>query len=367
MRALILDSGTLINLSMNGLLYVLEDLKKILGGKFLITRAVKREVIDRPLTVQRFELGALRIKNLLDEGILEMSSSLGIPEDKINHLTKELMDLANHYIQVKGNWVHLVSEAEISCLALSDELTKLGIDNLIAIDERTTRVLCENPVGLEKIMEGKQKKEVVLDEAKDSLKKIMADFKVNEKDIGEELAKANKETRDEMSTLGKCMICSDGSIVMKRGKFGSFAACNKYPECNAIYSLPKNAMIKPAKKECEACHYPMVLAIKKGKRPTEFCINKDCKSKYLEGEAGEEAKAIAKGTIEKECPKCKEGKLVLRTSIYGKFLGCNRFPKCRHTERLQHETHGKDNDVNAEKKDEKDSDNEKNSNDEKEE
>jgi len=166
MRALILDSGTLINLSMNGLLYVLEDLKKILGGKFLITRAVKREVIDRPLTVQRFELGALRIKNLLDEGILEMSSSLGIPEDKINHLTKELMDLANHYIQVKGNWVHLVSEAEISCLALSDELTKLGIDNLIAIDERTTRVLCENPVGLEKIMEGKlhQKVSLVVDD-----------------------------------------------------------------------------------------------------------------------------------------------------------------------------------------------------------
>ena len=269
----------------------------------------------------------------------------------------EIVDTLFHRGYVDGRSIQATELGIMTAEALEKHCPKI-------VDEELTRHFEEET---EKIMEGKQKKEVVLDEAKDSLKKIMADFKVNEKDIGEELAKANKETRDEMSTLGKCMICSDGSIVMKRGKFGSFAACNKYPECNAIYSLPKNAMIKPAKKECEACHYPMVLAIKKGKRPTEFCINKDCKSKYLEGEAGEEAKAIAKGTIEKECPKCKEGKLVLRTSIYGKFLGCNRFPKCRHTERLQHETHGKDNDVNAEKKDEKDSDNEKNSNDEKEE
>ena len=47
---------------------------------------------------------------------------------------------------------------------------------------------------------------------------------------------------------------------------------------------------------------------------------------------------IAKGIVEKDCPKCKEGKLVLRKSIYGSFYGCSRFPKCRNTEKLKEDS-----------------------------
>ncbi len=32
------------------------------------------------------------------------------------------------------------------------------------------------------------------------------------------------------------------------------------------------------------------------------------------------------------CPTCKEGKLVFRTSRTGRFIGCDRYPKCTHTE-----------------------------------
>ncbi len=121
---------------------------------------------------------------------------------------------------------------------------------------------------------------------------------------------------------------------MRRGKYGNFVACNKYPKCKTTFSLPHNALIKPAKKECEVCKYPMVLAIKRGKRPQNFCLNKKCPSKHVEGDAGKEAKEIAKGIVEKECPKCKEGKLILRGSIYGKFYGCSKYPKCKYTEKL---------------------------------
>ena len=47
----------------------------------------------------------------------------------------------------------------------------------------------------------------------------------------------------------------------------------------------------------------------------------------------------AKGKIEKQCPTCKEGKLVLRGSIYGKFYGCSRYPKCKYIEKLVEEIH----------------------------
>jgi DNA topoisomerase-1 len=43
---------------------------------------------------------------------------------------------------------------------------------------------------------------------------------------------------------------------------------------------------------------------------------------------------IENGRVERSCPTCKEGKLVVRKSIYGAFIGCNRYPKCRYTEKI---------------------------------
>lgn len=155
MKICILDSGPLINLSMNGLLYLFEDLKKTFDGKFVITSQVKYEVVDRPLHVQRFEFGAMQVQALLDKKVIEMPSALGIDEKQLSLYTQELMDLANHFIQVKGQWIHIVSDGEMSCLALSDMLEKEGAETIIGIDERTTRVLGENPEQLEQLMSEK--------------------------------------------------------------------------------------------------------------------------------------------------------------------------------------------------------------------
>ena len=38
--------------------------------------------------------------------------------------------------------------------------------------------------------------------------------------------------------------------------------------------------------------------------------------------------------VGRTCPKCEEGDLVYRESRFGKFIGCNRFPKCRYTEQV---------------------------------
>ena len=160
MKYLIFDSGPLINLSMNGLLYILEDLKKTFNGKFLITKQVKYEVIDRPSGIPRFELGALMVQKLLDYGVLEMPSSVGISDGEITQKTNEFMTLANHSLKWQGNWVNIVSEAEMSCLALSSILSEKGTENIIALDERTTRVLSERPENLEKLMSFKMHKNV---------------------------------------------------------------------------------------------------------------------------------------------------------------------------------------------------------------
>ena len=61
-RAIIFDAGTLITLAMNGLLPELRKLRGIFKGKFLITKEVKNEVVDRPINTKRFELEALQIQ-----------------------------------------------------------------------------------------------------------------------------------------------------------------------------------------------------------------------------------------------------------------------------------------------------------------
>jgi len=152
MKALILDSGTLINLSMNGLLYVIPELKKKTGVKFLITEQVKYEVLDRPLNVPRFELGALRIKAMIENREIEMPDSVNVSREEIKTKTAEFMEIANHSVMARGKWVEIVSDAEMSCLALSLILTEKGYENIISIDERTTRILAEKPENLKNLM-----------------------------------------------------------------------------------------------------------------------------------------------------------------------------------------------------------------------
>ena len=224
------------------------------------------------------------------------------------------------------------------------EATGLGISTIETLEKYCPKIIDEEltrhfEIEMEKVREKRQSSEKILKDAKDSITKILDDFKKNQKEIGEGLARANMETRHEMSLLGKCDSCSNGSLHIRKGKNGYFAACSGYPDCRAIFSLPSNCLLKPAKKICEICSFPMITAIKKGKRPQDFCINPECRSKHAQGVAGEEAKAVAKGEIEKPCPKCGSGKIVLRKSIYGSFYGCNKFPKCRYTQSLSTPNH----------------------------
>jgi hypothetical protein len=154
-KAIIFDSGSLISLAMSNLLGELKKLKENFNGKFLITTDVKRETIDKPLTIKRFWLQAMMIEQLLLERVLEMPDSMGIPEEEINSQTKTLMDTANSMFESKGKNVKLISSGESSCLELSRLLREKGVKNVIAVDERTTRILAEKPDNLRNIMERK--------------------------------------------------------------------------------------------------------------------------------------------------------------------------------------------------------------------
>jgi len=219
----------------------------------------------------------------------------------------------------------------------SIEATELGIHTIETLEQYVPKIIDEALTRhfeeeMEEIREGKRKKEEILDEAKEEIINVIKDFKKHEKNVGESLKKAYWESKDTMNTIGKCPHCKIGDLMIRKGKFGSFAACSEYPKCKTTISLPNTANIKSAKKECDICGYPMVKEIRK-KSAKEYCLNPNCKSKYVEGKAGKDAKAVAKGKLEKKCPKC-DGNMLLRSSIYGKFYGCSNYPKCKHIEKL---------------------------------
>ena len=159
-RAIIFDSGPLISFSMNGITEIIKKLKDIFPGKFLITSEVKKEIIDVPLRIKKFELEALKIKTLLDQGILELPSSLGISDSEIEKADNEMLSIANSTFSGMGKYINILDHGEASCLALSKILTIKRIRNVIAIDERTTRLLAERPQDLKNIFEGRMNTKV---------------------------------------------------------------------------------------------------------------------------------------------------------------------------------------------------------------
>lgn len=151
MKALVFDTGPIISLTMNNLLWILEPLRERFKGKFYITNLVKTELVDKPLNTKRFEFEALQVMQQINDGILD------VLDNPVN--TNELLDLANKSFKAKGHWVSISHFGEMSAVALALQLNS----NAVVIDERTTRTLIENPDSVKNIMQRKLHTKVFVD------------------------------------------------------------------------------------------------------------------------------------------------------------------------------------------------------------
>jgi predicted nucleic acid-binding protein len=144
MRTIVFDSGPIISLTMNNLLWVLEPLKKISNAKFLITKTVKEELVDKPLNkTKRFMFEALQVLHYIENGTLEVVDS-----ETIRKQTLKFLSVANNCFNAFGHNMNIVHEAEMSAIALYLEK---GAD-VFVVDERTARLLVENPKRLYNII-----------------------------------------------------------------------------------------------------------------------------------------------------------------------------------------------------------------------
>lgn len=138
---------------MNGMLPIIEKLKGVFDGEFILTPHVRNEVVDRPMRIKKFKLEAIQVNDMIERGIFKMSTKV-IPNQKLDKEIKQILKTTNGVLratQTKEK-IKIVHEGEASCLAFSN---LCGADSVIVIDERTTRMLTEAPQDLEKMMERK--------------------------------------------------------------------------------------------------------------------------------------------------------------------------------------------------------------------
>jgi len=177
---------------------------------------------------------------------------------------------------------------------------------------------------MEKIQENEITKEEILSEAKEKLTEIFTKFKENEDDVGKELLLYLEREERRRNYIGICPMCGEGELFIRTGRFGPFIACQRYPDCNATFSLPGNCFVAPTQDKCKICGFPVVTVTRKRSKPQVVCINPECPSKNN----------YTKSLDGRKCPKC-GGELVLKKSFYGPFIGCSSYPKCRYTEKIE--------------------------------
>lgn len=173
----------------------------------------------------------------------------------------------------------------------------------IIIDENLTRSLEDKMEEIQsnyhekhespKVLEEKEK--TIVEEAKRIITDISREFRTKEIEIGKDILKGLQDLREvqnSSNTLNKCPKCKthDLRILYSKKIRRYFVACSGYPNCTQTFSLPPNSLIKKSEKNCEHCTFPKLLAIRKAKRPWEFCFNPECSENKARREKYEQYK-----------------------------------------------------------------------------
>ena len=149
---IVFDASSLISISQTCLVRILPELKSALNAEFLITPAVFHEAVSRPMGIKRFELTAVRMDALVKQGHLELKQL----DASAQKFASEISALANNIFFTGHKPIRIMQKGEIESLAL---IRQLDADALV-VDERTTRMMVENPLALHSLMKRKYKRQI---------------------------------------------------------------------------------------------------------------------------------------------------------------------------------------------------------------
>ncbi|NIR86378.1 DNA topoisomerase I [Candidatus Bathyarchaeota archaeon] len=183
-------------------------------------------------------------------------------------------------------------------------VTDLGFDIANILSKHCPRVASvkftrELEEKMKRIQTNSEKRENVLVEAVNQLKPVLEEFKKREETIGQALSKAIKRARMQERIIGNCPSCKTGKLMIlySRKTRKRFIGCTNYFKdlCTTSFPLPQRGTVKPARKNCKRCEWPLVFVRLKGRRPWMLCFNPDCPLKE-ERRKRNEMQSLRKGS-----------------------------------------------------------------------
>ena len=163
---LVVDSSTLISLSESCLFKIVQHFNQDSRMQFFIPESVLQESIARPLGIKKYELSAVRI----NQGVLAHWMKVWKNRGELDAATHEIEMLSNELFTLKGHKLTIIHRGEAEALALAKHL---GAE-LVAIDERTARLIMEDPKALQEHIEFKYHDRVEMNQA--ALRRLQAIF-----------------------------------------------------------------------------------------------------------------------------------------------------------------------------------------------
>ncbi|MCW4021394.1 MAG: DNA topoisomerase I [Candidatus Bathyarchaeota archaeon] len=167
-------------------------------------------------------------------------------------------------------------------------VSELGFDVTDVLDRYCPQVVSadftkELEESMAKIQNGNEQMENVLNKAIKCLKPVLGELKSHQESVGEELSGSVRKTRMQERIVGGCPVCGTGELVILRSRRTGkrFLGCTGFFKglCKASFPLPQKGTVKPARRSCRTCGWPMITFRTQGKQPWTFCINPDCASK----------------------------------------------------------------------------------------
>ena len=151
MKTLVCDASSLISLSEVCLLCMLEKF----AGKvqIIVPPGVKKEIVDNPLHSKKYGFKAYQLNNYIEDGLIHV-----YPED-VKKETSLILHHANNFLEYKNQPIKLIHMGEAQALACLNQT----MEKTFLVDERTTRLLIEDPLKVQEHMEHTTKKKVIVD------------------------------------------------------------------------------------------------------------------------------------------------------------------------------------------------------------
>jgi DNA topoisomerase-1 len=126
-------------------------------------------------------------------------------------------------------------------------------------------------------------------------------------------------------------VCpKDGQpMVLKKGRFGPFLACSRYPECKETRRLVRGEggklqieVLAPIDEKCPVCSNDLMW--RRGRFGAFIACSNYPACTYIKKKEAREIGLL--------CPDCGQGQVVERKGRWGRFFyGCKRYPECKFT------------------------------------